>query len=284
MSAILHGLTFPEYRSLDGLSITTLKNLGRSPLHYAHALKNPKESAAMSLGTAAHTAVLEPHKLMTDYALWGGKTESGRAKPRTGKDWEAFKAENASKKIITLDDFELAQGMRDAVRGYGPAMKYLETGEAEVSMQWEDQDTGRACRGRIDWLTRIGGVDVLVGLKTARDGRHFQFAKQAANLGYHLQWAYYSDGFQAITGHAPKMVEIVVENTAPFEPFVYVIQEDVLDQGRTEYQRLFGILADCEAGRSYPPLMSEEQVLSLPSWVYGVDDSDSDLSDIGISA
>ena len=275
MSAIHRGLTFAEYRALPGIGITSLKSMGRSPLHFKYDLDHPKESKAMGLGTAAHCAILEPERFGEEVAIW---TEGRRA----GKVWDAWEAANAGLIQLKPAEAALVYGMRDAVQNYPAAMEYLVSGHAEAAMTWTDPETGHACRGRADWITEINGVPVLVGLKTARDCRHFPFASQSSKLGYHLQWAYYADGFFEITGQNPKVVEIVVESAAPHEPRVYVVSDDILDAGRVEYHRLLVQLTECERAGEYPPLVMNEEVLTLPTWVYGGEDED--LSDLGLTA
>ena len=77
------------------------------------------------------------------------------------------------------------------------------------------------------------------------------------------------------------MVEIVVESEAPHAVVVYQIPDDVLEYGRDEYRRLISILDECEQAKSWPGPCETEQVLTLPSWVYGSED---DLTDLGLEA
>lgn len=268
------------YHSSPGVSISRLKELKRSPQHYRHALENPKQTRPMTLGTAAHCAVLEPERFGREFATWGNRTASGKLSPRSGKVWEAFEAEQAGKTIITADEADLAIAVQKAVRGDTFAMRYLEAGEPEVSMRWEYD--GRQCRGRADWITSIDGRPNIVGLKTARDCRPFMFGSAAAKLSYHLQWAFYFDGYHAITGNEPRMVEIVVESAPPHAVVVYVIPDDVIQQGRDEYQQLVQLLRDCEAVGSWPGPAIGEQILTLPSWVYG--EALDDISELGLEA
>lgn len=268
-----------EYFGLSALNISLLKELRRSPLHFRHAMLHPKSSPAMTLGTAAHCATLEPERFDRSYTVWNRRTDSGRLAPRTGKAWDAFVAESAGKDILTEDDAITALNIAQAVRSDAVAIKYLERGDPEVTMQWEI--AGRHCKGRVDWITAIDGQDVVVGLKTARDCRHFPFAAQAARLGYHLQWAWYFDAYVTITGREPRMVEIVVESEPPHAVVVYAITEDVLAQGRQEYAELLDLLAACEDRDEWPGPATTEHVLSLPSWVYGTDE---DVSDLGLEA
>ena len=145
-------------------------------------------------------------------------------------------------------------------------------------LQWIAAE--RICRGRVDWLTRVDGVPHIVGLKTARDCRHFQFGSAAAKLGYHLQWGFYFDGYKAITGREPRMIEIVVESEPPHAVAVYFIPQDIVDQGRDEYQALMLRLAECESTGEFPGPQEHEEALTLPSWVYG--EQQDDLEGLGL--
>lgn len=264
-----------DYRALDAINITLLKELKRSPLHFQHARLHPRESAAMTLGTAAHCATLEPERFSGDYAIWSSRTASGRMSPRAGKAWDEFCAQHAGRTILTEDECSDALAIAHAVRGDAVAAKYFTAGEPEVTLQADMH--GRACKGRVDWLTWLDGAPVIVGLKTARDCRHFPFASVAAKLGYTMQWAWYHDLYRAISGHAARMVEIVVESDAPHAVVVYDIPEDVLDYGRDEYESLLHQLAVCEDSGVWPGPAETELVLSLPSWCFG---SDEDISDL----
>ncbi len=268
-----------EYVELPGSSITKLKELRRSPQHYRYRLTHPKETTPLTLGKGSHCAVLEPERFGRDYAIWSRRTESGNLAPRNGKWWDAFKIEHEGRSIITEDEYADVLAIQAAVRGNEDAMRYLAVGDPEVTLQWTIW--GRPCKGRVDWLTNIDGEPVLVGLKTSRDCRHFAFGAQAAKLSYHLQWAYYFDGFEGITNKRPKVVEIVVENEAPHAVVVYVIPDDIIQQGRDEYMVLLEQLAECERTNTWPGPAIGEQFLTLPSWIYETND---DISELGLEA
>lgn len=268
-----------DYFALPAVNISSLKMLARSPLHYRHALANPKTSAAMTLGTAAHCAVLEPERFCRDYVTWCKRTESGRVAPRTGKAWEAFVTEFGDRTILTEDEAELAANIAAAVRGDPVAAKYLDDGDPEVTLEWTIGE--RRCKGRVDWITMRDGQHVIVGLKTARDCRNHIFSTVAAQLGYGMQWAWYFDGYKAITGHEARMVEIVVESKPPHAVVVYLITEDILAQGRDDYTNLLRQLADCESRDEWPGPAQTELVLSMPTWWYG---NDEDISDLELEA
>jgi hypothetical protein len=273
-----------EYNSMPGVSMSRLKEMRRSPLHYLHRLSHGKDSAPMRLGTAAHAAVLEPERFAEQFAVWSRRGDSGNLAPRRGQYWDAFTAEHPGKTIITEDEYELAVDIAKAVRGNPLAMHYLASGDPEVTMQWT-MAGGRRCRGRVDWMTKVAPPNLpneirphLVGLKSARDCRHFKFGNQAAVLGYHLSWGFYYDGFKAIKEIEPRVIEIVVESDAPHAVAVYEIPQDIIDQGRDEYQNLMLRLAECESTGHFPGPQEHEEPLSLPSWVYG--EATDDLNDL----
>lgn len=267
MSKLTPNIPYEKYRALAGVNISTLKEIARSPMHYKHRLENPKQSTALRLGTAAHTATLEPERFIADYAIWDRVTDGGNAAPRRGQWWDAFCAENADKEIINFNEHLTAKNIAKSIRSNPDAMKYLATGYPEVIMECEMR--GRQCKGRIDWISKVDGGPVIVGIKTTRDVREFQFARQAAQLGYHLQWAWYYDMYATIKqGLIPKMVEIVVENGDVPAVAVYVITDETIDQGRKEYMKLLERLAECEAKNDWPGPFTGEQALLLPSWAY----------------
>jgi len=269
------GMPFDQYLKLPGDSASKLKKMAQSPLAYKWALDHPDHAStpAMALGTAVHTAVLEPHRFRSDYLLYPGE--------RRGKAWTDFKEAAAGKSILTEGEFADVKGMHDAVRGHTPAARYLENGLAEVTMQWVDPVTGRQTHGRIDWLTILDGRLWLCDLKTTRNSSPRKFQSDAFSLGYHLQFALYCDGFYTLTEEFPGFVALAVESKAPYEPAVYVANEAFLTRGHDDYQRLQATLQECESTSTWPARATEEMELDLPAWV-GSNNEDDDLSEIGL--
>jgi exodeoxyribonuclease VIII len=281
MNAIHSRMPNEEYRVINALNISRLKEMKRSPLHYQFRLANPLTTPPLTLGIAAHCAVLEPERFMRQFAAWSRRSETtGNLCPRNGQHWEAFKAANEGKTIVTEDEAAAALQMGQTVRASADAMRYLEAGEPEVTMRWDAH--GRACKGRVDWITHTGGEPVLVGLKTTRDCRPFIFGNQAAKLDYALQWAWYFNGYMAIRGVKPRVIEIVIESAPPHALAVYRVPDDVLLQGEEEYLRLLERLAECEARKHWPGPCEGEQEVTLPTWYYASDDDD--ISDMGLVA
>lgn len=280
-SGIFPGLSWERYLSLNRTRISHLKELAKSALHYQHRIAVAKSTAALELGKTAHAAILEPRRFETDFVLWDERTESGAVRPRRGKDWDAFCTRNQGKTIIRADEHAFACAIRDAVRGKPAALKYLrDGGYAEVSVLWKDAATGRKCKGRIDWITHVDGIDCLVGLKTTKDGDFRAFQNQAAKLLYHLQWAFYYDGYASATGREARVVELVVESPAPHDVVPYIVPSHVLEVGREHYRELLAKLDDCEKSGRWPGRADREQIFELPAYMQ--EDDDSDVSDLDL--
>jgi hypothetical protein len=273
------GLPFDQYLQLEGDSASKLKKAQQSPLNYKWDLDHPDHSStpAMMMGTATHTAVLEPHRLKTDYILWDQGDKRGKA-------WTDFRDAHADKSILSISEFMDVKGMRTAICSHAPAARYLEHGLAEVTIEWVDPVTGRKVHGRIDWLTYLDGRFWMADLKTTRNSARRKFQSDAFGMGYHLQFALYCDGFHALTGEYPGFAALAVESKAPYEPAVYVATEDFLSRGHDDYQRLMATLNVCESTGIWPARATEEMDLDLPGWAGGNDSEDNDLSDLGLIA
>lgn len=264
---ITTGVPWAEYLEIPGVSITRLKEIDRSPMHYRHRLAHPKQSKPLTFGRAAHVAVLEPGRFDRDHAVWRRRTDSGNLAPRNGKHFEAFKAGVGHREIITEDEHNAALALQQAVRANPDVEPFLASGDPEVVLRW--QISGIDCRGRADWMTRVDGRLCLVGLKSARDCRPRVFGRQAGQLGYHLQWAFYRDAVRTITGEDPRMIEIVAESEAPHASVVFEVPDEVMQRGFDEYMRLLERLAECERNNYWPGPAPGIQAVELPSWVYG---------------
>ena len=278
---ITRNMPASTYFALPALSTSRLKEMRKSPQHFRYFYDNPRKTKPMALGTAAHCATLEPGRFTREFVIWDRKTDSGRSAPRNGKAWDAFVAESAGREILTADEYGAAVDISGAVRADSVAAKYLREGDPEVTLQWSLGD--RPCKGRADWVTEMDGEPVLVGLKTAADNSHFKFAASAVGYGYTMQWAWYHDGYKALTLREPRMIEIVVEAKPPYSVVVYAISEDVLEHGRSEYQELLAKLGQCERDNYWPGPAETEVMLSLPSWAYGAEDDISGLDLEGLT-
>lgn len=307
MGEFILNLPFDEYAAIEAVSSSTLKHMRRSPLHFLNAsiASRMPASPAKRRGTITHAAILEP-KRFAEFAIVGTLNDNQRlaldaiaegrevavfeGKVRNGKAWEAFRDTHQSHVILTARewsciehlgsktpisaaDYDLAKHMRESVMCHRVASTLLESGAPEVSMLWDDAGTGVDCKGRADWLSD-GREGLIVGLKTTARADQRAFSKQAAELGYHIQWAMYCDAFTACFQRVPRVVEIVVESVPPHDVVVYEITDETLCQGRLEYGRLLERVKQCVEADHWPGISDEIVEFALPPWALDYDNVD----------
>ena len=97
------------------MRLSTLKAMGRSPLHCMHAIRSAYEpTLAMKIGTGAHSLLLGGPKIVT----FPGKV-------RRGKEWDAFELEHAADLILSSSEADKAEAIADAVRSNPIAHRVL---------------------------------------------------------------------------------------------------------------------------------------------------------------
>jgi len=271
-------MSFAAYRSIQALNWSALKHLSRSPAHYLARLLDPGvDTASLKRGRAVHVAVLEPERFASLYAVWDGR--------RSGKDWEAFEAAErlAGREVLTAKEYELAKALAIAVRGDPVAARYVTGVRTEQSIGWtyrRPEFEGlagyeMACKARLDAVSQLGIVD----LKTSRDGSPSAFGREVLRLEYHVQAAWYVDGYRAQTGRELPWSWVVVEATAPHVVQVYQATEDVLELGRERYRELLDLLHACQRDNHWPGYATSEMPIQLPRWAWPQDE---DVEDIGL--
>lgn len=267
---VLYGLSFDEYRAIDAANLSTLKHLLKSAAHYRHALLDTDEDTdAKKLGRCGHTAILEPEAFKARTALWSEGT-------RRGKVWDAFRAAHATREILKPPEWDQCLALSAAVRANLQASALLSGGRSEVSIVWTDEETGIRCKARVDYLR----PDVIGDLKTCRDASPAGFGKQAWNLGYHVQAAFYQEAVRVAFGDVRPFKFVAAETSAPYVAQVYATPDEVLEIGREQYRQLLRALKEYRERDQWPGYAETELDLELPRWAFG--GSDDDLADVGI--
>ena len=252
-------------RELGVASKSALDKLHKSPAHYRSWVEGVEEepTPALVFGSALHCAVLEPSRFGDLYVfqpsdLGDGRTKEGRAKR------EAFAAEAAGRTVLTAADGARLQAMTRRLHVDRVLAELLadDAWQAEVTISWEDRETGILCKGRVDGLALTYGV--ALDLKSTEDASPQGFAKSVANFRYHVQAAMYQDGLKAHGVDVRKFVFAAIEKAPPFEGANYWLDQAAIDKGREAYQADLRTLADCIHNDEWPGYTGGE--LRLPAW------------------
>lgn len=265
---VYKGIANDAYHSGEGISKSGLDLIARSPLHYWSKYLDPQReqhepTPAMMLGTAIHSAVLEPELFASDYLVmpkFDRRTKDGKA------DFEAFMAEAEGKTIISADDYAACVDIQRNVRTHPAAQTLMKDGEPELSVFWTDEETGVLCKCRPDWMNY--NLNVIVDVKSTEDASPEGFQRSIAKYGYHVQAAWYLDGFKAATGYAPKaFVFAAIEKKRPYATAFYYADAEMIELGRILYRERLNTYAECLKRNLWPGYPQQLQEISLPAWV-----------------
>ena len=264
---IYAGITNADYHGGPGVSKSGLDLIARSPLHYWARYLDPQRTPteptpSMRLGTAIHTAVLEPGEFGRRYhvaPVVDRRTKDGKAEWQLALDH----AEAAGAELISNDDAITCMRIADVVRSHPTARKVFGSGQAELSVYWQDRETGLLCKCRPDWLA----MPLIVDLKSTEDASGESFQRSAWNWRYWVQAAWYMDGVQQATGQrVDAFVFGAFEKVPPYACAFYYADQAMIDMGRQEYRRLLRTLADCMSSDKWPGYETDVRPLGVPLW------------------
>jgi hypothetical protein len=269
-------MSYADYHAIAAVRWSHLKHMDRSPLHYLHATTQERpDTPALRFGRAVHVLTLEPEQWGARYVVWDGGA-------RRGKAWESFEGDNADREILTADEAERVRAIAGAVRRHPVAGPMLAVGATEGVIQWADEETGVACKGRFD---HVHGR--LVDLKTAADVDPRRWMANAYRYGYHAQLAFYADGLRAsgVDLRDADPAIICVESVPPHDVLVYTLDPIIIDQGRQMYRRLLARVKECTERGEWPGISGASTLpLVLPAWAEAEGDEHGDIGDLGLVA
>lgn len=255
-----------DYRKAEGVSSSELKQMVKSPAHYRYWKDNPDDSdtPALLFGRACHKYVLETYDFYKEFAV----APNVDRRTKEGKEaWSKFLYDNWGKDIITEEQFEVIDAMRNAMLAT-PFVSKLINGEHEVSLFWTDEDTGIKCKCRPDSLS--DKLKIVVDYKTCDNAETQHFMRKAIDLGYDLQASYYLDGVKATTGLDCIFVFIAQEKKPPYAVNILQADDVFIRSGRQLYKDMLATYKECtETGNWWGYLGAENQINSLgvPKWL-----------------
>lgn len=251
---IYSGVSNRDYHADPALGSTSLKTLAtRTPAHYQWDKTHPKFSDAFTLGTAAHSLILENDTtgiVVVDAANWMTKA---------AKEAKA-EALAAGKQPLLASEVAQVTAMQDAVMAHPVARKLFTGHKAEESVFWDEDGLTLKCRPDA-WKPGL-----LVDLKTTRDANPNEFGKTAHEYGYHQSAGHYIDGVKAATGEELPFHFVLVEKTAPYLVSVVELDVEAVNLGRQLNDRAKRIYRECVETNTWPGYPTATQPIWLPMW------------------
>jgi hypothetical protein len=231
----------------------------------------------MQFGRLVHHGRLEPATVLDRYAVMpdmtnGIKKADGAiaTNPKATREYasrvQEWTDQHAGREIVTQDEFDRLKGVLDALWSNPRARGWLSgDGISEVSIVWHDKYWNILCKARIDRVVHVGeGVDLLVDLKTTDDASRFE--RSIVDRGYDRQAAFYTRGWEQLTGAATDFGFCVVESSAPYGIRAAVAGPDVMERGGIQVTKALANVLTAEREKLKPLGYPQQNEFNLPRW------------------
>lgn len=270
---VIHGQDIEEYHArFQEVSKTGLDDLARSPEIYRrlHEPGAPKraQTASQLHGHLSHCAILEPEAFAMRYSVHPCMN-------RNTKAWHAIEKKAApGVQPIQQDQYDTAMAQRDSalaltdVYGTKSMVDILAHGWAEPSAYWVDPDTGVHCRCRPDFVHPLNKKQAIaLDVKTYGDASPREFGRQIHRMRYHVQDAFYSEGFTRASGlEIVAFIFVVVEDKFPYAAASYRLGDDSRWEGHDQVRQLLDVYAECQKTGVWPGYSPKTTVIDMPSY------------------
>ncbi|EDN3470106.1 exonuclease VIII [Salmonella enterica] len=261
---IYYDIPNEAYHAGPGVSKSQLDDIADTPAIYLWRKNAPvdtEKTKSLDTGTAFHCRVLEPEEFSKRFIIapeFNRRTSAGKEEEKTFLE----ECARTGRTVLTAEEGRKIELMYQSVMALPLGQWLVESaGYAESSVYWEDPETGILCRCRPDKI--IPEFHWIMDVKTTADIQRFRTAYY--DYRYHVQDAFYSDGYRVQFGEIPTFVFLVASTTAecgryPVE--IFMMGEDAKLAGQREYRRNLQTLAECLNNDEWPAI----KTLSLPRW------------------
>jgi hypothetical protein len=243
---------------------------------------------AMEFGTNAHLALLEPDEWLRRVRLQPLPKKANMKMQAFYELWRKVLAERdavsplADPISVKFNDFYRLCCIRESVQQNVWARQLLEApGKNEQTILWCDRETGLMLKVRLDRFGKVAwpGSDwipdgwVIPDLKTSKDPSKAAFGKDAFNLDYDFQAAFYTDAAEALV-REPCRFYLIATDSDPtdcdpedYETWVYRPTAIQLAKARARYKALLLELLERQFTNDWrAPWKCGVSDLDLPNW------------------
>lgn len=254
-----------DYLAHPAIGSSLLKKIiADNPAEFlAASKKKNKETKATILGTAVHTAILEPNYLFEQYAFqpqdWGPRNVGEGAKL-----WNAFKKEHSDKICLGFEEAVMITTALEAGKRHAALQKILSNNcRTEVTAYTDYGDI--ALKSRIDILEddqHIWDVKTHSGDMSIDD-----IQKTIYNNGYHFQGAQQFKVFTEV-GFPIRSVGWIFISTQKADVHIVIVRASrkLLDAGLEDHDYAVGRLRRCMSSGEWPGYSDEITEISLPNF------------------
>lgn len=240
------------------------------PAKFRQRMDGPREyKQVFDFGTVAHGLVLGEGCDFVAIDAPDYRTKAAQA--------ERDKIRKDGKTPILQSELDRATEMAAAVYLHPLAGELLSAnGQAEVSWYADDPATGIRLRARPDWKTEAyePGRLWIIDYKTAATAAPKDFARRAADFGYHMQAAWYQNVAQLLGHRNPRFVFIAQEKEPPYLVSVVEFDDEAIEEGARLVRQAIDTYAHCMETGKWPGYDEGITQMSLPPWKFQSEDDE----------
>lgn len=235
--------------SSSGLRTIVLK----TPLHYwDDSPLNPNryvddkkgedaETAALRIGRAAHTLLLEPHLFKALYCTRPERFTSWQTKE--SKKW---RTEQQLEGLTVLDphEFQRVVSVASALRRHPLYERGLIDGDIERALIWKDAKSGVWLKSRPDVIPR--GSNIFADLKVVHDASARSVQKKVFDFGYDMQMALAGVGmWELLRRRIEEYVLVAIESDRPHGVRIAPISHGEINRALSLLRHGLNLFVEC---------------------------------------
>jgi hypothetical protein len=286
MNGIYSGVPMETYHSAKlctGPSISSggLRTIfNRSPAHYwttspynQDRLEDQDESTALKFGRALHDLLFAHEQFKKLYVARPDTMpdeKTGEHKPfllsrNVCKAWMQIQAK-ANRTVLTQLEYERLIGIGRALGQHDLVKRGALNGLIELSMVWQDAETGVWLKSRPDVIPTADLT--FVDLKTTTDCRLPAIERAVANFGYTQQAALVAEACESLLGQPLKEFYLLfVEKEPPYSITTARIKDHEIVRGKRANRAALRRFASCYQAKQWPgPTDGQIFNIELPEW------------------
>lgn len=262
------------YHASEAVSHSMLKKLDASPSKLRWELDHQRPpTPALRVGSAVHTAILEPDLFETLYSVQkkvDRRTKDGKAYV---EQWEA---DNPGKIAISEEEMDTIMRVHARTHDSEWFSQFFRPGVKEASFYAHDPKTRLRVRCRPD--NYIVDRRIIVDLKTTDCAQDRVFTHDITKYSYATQAAFYMAVVEWATGEPVEAFVIAaVEKSADCDVNVFYMPKDVLRMAGRQCREWLNMFEYCVRTNTWPGYARKFIEYRPPQWFverYGRDDVD----------
>ena len=271
-----------DYHADPRIGSSKLKNILRSPMHFQHSIP-PTCHEALALGTAIHTAVLEPDAPIITHPGLILRSKEGKAEALSwiidnGGEFPTegnYSAADIRSAMTTVPGITTAEHAAIAASVAASVADHQQATDLLADTLREQSYFAGQFKARPD----VHDDSILIDLKSTRDADHHAFASQAWKLKYGFSMAHYesvmlaqpepirvADWYWIVVAAKP---DRTINGRNIHQVEVYQADADLMARSRQQFADAVGLLLECQASCEWPgpPTPDQPRMIGVPGWV-----------------